>query len=141
MEKILILALVLTCLMSCSDDEFSELEQSNLESQLFDEKTQSKEGTPLDSLLLFEIIDISTSVPCDDSDNWTFVALGPKSCHVEMFVPYSLEVDVAELLEKVDAYNELRDVFFEENEIGCTQEVRPEPVDVICVNGEAKLLF
>ncbi len=55
--------------------------------------------------LFEEISNMAYSTPCTDSSDWSFVAFGAKACGgPQGYLPYNNSIDVANFLEKVEAY-------------------------------------
>ena len=106
-----------------------------------DELTQEQQLEEL-RVLAEELNEISTSVPCTNPDDWTFTAVGSKACGGPTgYLPYSIQIDVAAFLEKVENYRLAQQAYNERWEIVSDCSIPARPRGVICEDGEAVLVF
>ncbi len=92
---------------------------------------------------LFNVIqNLSYSVTCSDSSNWTFTAYGSKACGgPQGFIPYSKDINVLEFLKKVEEYTKNEKEFNIKWSIISTCDVPSQPKSVNCVNGIPSLVY
>ncbi len=118
--------LILALLFSCGSEE---------------EKTQEQEAQILADLLS-EIEALASSVPCEDSKDWTFVGYGCKACGgVQGFLPYSTKIDVSDFLDKVNHHASEECKYNIKWGIISTCDISPAPVGVDCTDGKAVLIY
>jgi hypothetical protein len=88
-----------------------------------------------------EIIALSSSsTSCDG--NWNFTAIGSKPCGgPEKYIPYSLQINTAEFLNKVNLYNIAEMEFNEKWDISSNCDLVTKPKSVVCINGKATLVY
>lgn len=92
--------------------------------------------------LLNEIEVLASSTTCQDDAKWTYTAIGTKACGGPAdYIAYSNEIDTSLLLDKIESYNEQQIQFFNKygEESDCA--ITSPPIDVICENGEAVLVY
>lgn len=83
-----------------------------------------------------EIYELSISVTCSDSSDWSFVAYGAKACGgPQGYIAYSKNIDVEAFLQKVEAYTNLEKAFNEKWSIFSTCDLPAQPKSVSCSNG------
>jgi hypothetical protein len=88
-----------------------------------------------------EIIALSSSSTSCDGD-WNFTAIGSKPCGgPEKYIPYSLQINTVEFLNKVNFYNIAEMEFNEKWNIFSNCDFVTKPKSVVCVNGKATLVY
>lgn len=108
-----------------------------------DDQTQEQESQKLDQMYQ-EIIALSlvTTEACTNSDDWAFTAIGHKSCGGPTgYIAYSLKIDTAAFLKKVENYTKAQKEFNIKWGIPSTCEMAIPPTGVSCVDGKATLVF
>jgi len=111
--------------------------------QLIFEGDLNSDMAKLDALLE-EIISIAKSEVCLDSKDWLFTPIGYKSCGgpgPTAYLAYSKKLNVNSFLEKVEIYRVSQKKVNEKWKLVSTCELVPEPMNVICENGEAVFVY
>lgn len=125
MFKIRIISAALICatFFACTNDELTQEEYLEwLETQYAELKI------------------ISESVECSNSDDWVLYEVGYGMCGSN-YIPFSKSVDNALLKQKITAYNQAAQKYFEkylDGHIHCCFIPEP-PSGVICIDGKAEL--
>jgi len=91
-----------------------------------------------------EIISASmvSSTPCTNPAEWSFTAIGSKSCGGPTgFIAYSLKINVPEFLKKVENYTNAQEAYNKKWGIFSTCDVILPPSGVDCVNGKPTLIY
>lgn len=127
MKKInLLLVATILILSSCSHD---------------DSALKIQEQQQLDALYQ-ELISIAGSVPCTNSENWTFIAVGSKGCGGPFsYLAYPLSIDTISFLEKVSYFTSEQEKYNAKwNPISNCLAVQP-PTDVVCTDGKPTFIY
>ncbi len=127
MKKIILLLVApILILSSCSHD---------------DSALKIQEQQQLDALYL-ELISIASSVPCTNSENWTFTAVGSKGCGgPTSYLAYPLSIDTVSFLEKVSYFTSQQEKYNAKwNPNSYCLAVQP-PTDVVCVDGKPTFIY
>lgn len=133
MKKI-ILTVLLICLTFTACDSESEIK---LQDSL---TTKNEESQNLEKLYNDLVVFSAKDAEC--SGNLDFIAIGKKPCGgPERYIPYSLKIDTAEFLNKVNFYNSKQNEFNEKWNITSTCDVVARPISAACINGKATLLY
>ncbi|MFC4633741.1 hypothetical protein ACFO3O_07470 [Dokdonia ponticola] len=91
---------------------------------------------------LFEEFATMTNHPCTDAEEWEFVAYGSKACGgPQGYIAYPTTIDVEIFLTLVENYTTEEAIYNSNYGIVSTCEIPAEPVDVICENEEAVLVY
>ena len=86
--------------------------------------------------LFEEISALSYSVSCTDSSDWNFTPYGSKACGgPQGYIAYSNQIDVAQFLQKVEAYNLAEKQYNIKWSISSTCDVPQQPTAIECQNG------
>lgn len=91
-----------------------------------------------------EIIDASmaNSTPCTNASEWSFTAIGSKACGGPTgFIPYSLKINTAGFLKKVEDYTNKQAAYNEKWKIMSTCEAAQQPSGVDCAAGKPILVY
>lgn len=129
-NSVLIALLVLTSITSCSSDD-----------NLSDDLSQEEQAQNLSEIFL-EIENLSLSVVCENSADWTFTSYGTRPCGGPAgFIAYSLNIDVNLFLELIEEHREKQQEFNEKWEIVGICIVPQQPTGVICENGSPVFEF
>lgn len=99
-----------------------------------------------DSARLNELLDqleyLSTSVSCENEEDWLFTPYGAKACGgPQGYIAYSLSLNVSEYLELVEEHRLKEDEFNTKWGIISPCDIPPYPQDVVCENGLPSFLF
>lgn len=108
-----------------------------------DDSSQENENQNL-SKMYTEIISASmvNSTPCTNPSEWSFKAIGSKSCGGSAgFIAYSLKINVTEFLKKVEDYTKAEDAYNKKWGIVSTCDIILPPTRVDCVNGKPTLMY
>jgi hypothetical protein len=123
--SLFILPLYLT-FISCSND--------NSNSQEIDSKNLEK--------MYDEILVLSNSKQCENSTEWRFTAIGSKACGGPTgYIVYSQKINTSAFLDKVEKYTAAERTFNSKWSITSTCDVPPEPLNISCIEGKAKLVY
>ncbi|MEE9406722.1 MAG: hypothetical protein V3V28_01480 [Polaribacter sp.] len=83
-----------------------------------------------------EFFNLSVSVSCTDSKDWSFVGYGAKACGgFQGYIAYSKNIDVVSFLDKIKTYTEAEKEFNVKWGIVSDCSLIPQPTSVICNNG------
>ncbi|NMH89807.1 lipocalin-like domain-containing protein [Flavivirga algicola] len=86
--------------------------------------------------LFDEIYQLSISVSCTDSADWTFTAYGAKACGgPQGYIAYSTQIDTAAFLQKIEVYTNLEKAYNIKWGIASTCDLPKQPKGVVCENG------
>ncbi|MNX66445.1 hypothetical protein D3C86_975370 [compost metagenome] len=108
-----------------------------------DDQTKEQESQQLDQMYQ-EIIALSlvTTEACTNSEEWSFTAIGSKSCGGPTgYIAYSLKIDTVAFLKKVEDYTKAQNEFNIKWGIPSTCEMAIPPTDVNCVDGKPTLVY
>jgi hypothetical protein len=108
-----------------------------------DDSSQEVENQNLTKMYT-EIISASmvNSTPCTNPAEWSFTAIGSKSCGGSAgFIAYSLKINVTEFLKKVEDYTKAQDAYNKKWGIISTCDIILPPTRVDCVNGKPTLMY
>ncbi|WP_299761858.1 hypothetical protein [uncultured Dokdonia sp.] len=91
---------------------------------------------------LFNEITLMVDEPCTDETAWEFVAYGSKACGgPQGYIAYPTTIDVEAFLLMVENYTTEEAIYNANHGIGSTCDVPAEPIDVICEDGAAVLVY
>ena len=91
--------------------------------------------------LFAEIVQMADE-PCTDASEWEFTVYGTKACGgPQGFIAYPTTIDVAAFLELVEIYTTDEAIYNENYGIVSTCDIPAQPVDVICEDGVAVLVY
>ncbi|MNR99399.1 hypothetical protein D3C72_306340 [compost metagenome] len=108
-----------------------------------DDQTKEQESQQLDQMHQ-EIIALSlvTTEACTNSEEWSFTAIGSKSCGGPTgYIAYSLKIDTVAFLKKVEDYTKAQNEFNIKWGIPSTCEMAIPPTGVDCVDGKPTLVY
>ncbi|MGG8495989.1 hypothetical protein ACQY1Q_06210 [Tenacibaculum sp. TC6] len=89
-----------------------------------------------------EISDIASSVSCNNTNDWLYVAYGSKACGgPQGYIAYSNKIDVTSFLEKIELYTKAEDDYNKKWSIVSTCDTPQKPTGVTCSNGIAVLKY
>ncbi|MFY0628798.1 MAG: hypothetical protein JXR05_00375 [Flavobacteriaceae bacterium] len=92
--------------------------------------------------LFDELYELSISVTCSDSNDWSFTPYGTKACGgPQGYIAYSNQIDIVAFLQKVDEYTEAENQYNIQWGILSTCDIPPAPIAVECVNGYPVLKY
>jgi len=103
----------------------------------------SKEGEKERLESLYKEIDIlSTSVECENAEEWAFTAIGSKACGGPTgYIAYSSKIDTEDFLKKVTLYTELQGEYNKKWNVVSDCMGLIQPSDVKCVNGKPEFIY
>jgi len=139
MKRLLfILAIALACLMACDK---SDSEPEVLQSEIRKGSSKIEDDQLLTDLYL-EIIGLSTSYSCNDDSEWKWTPIGAKACGGPTgYIAYSTKLDMNSFLAKVSFYTHQQDTYNIKWSIISDCSIPPEPINVICENSLAELIY
>ena len=89
-----------------------------------------------------EIIKISESVSCVNSNGWLYTAIGSKACGGPTgYIAYSKHIDTIAFLHKVEAFTTAQNNYNIKWEMISDCSLPPNPKGVNCKNGVAVLVY
>lgn len=91
---------------------------------------------------LFEEFAVMANQPCTDAEIWEFVAYGAKACGgPQGYIAYPTTIDIEAFLVLVENYTTEEAIYNSNYEIVSTCDISVAPVDVICENEQAVLVY
>lgn len=100
-----------------------------------DESSKEQEVQNLNELFS-EIENLALSVGCDNASEWTFTSYGSKACGGPVgYIAFSTSIDVALLLERIEAHKNEQEAFNQKWEIMSDCSAPQQPTGVICQDG------
>ncbi|SNR45070.1 hypothetical protein [Dokdonia pacifica] len=91
---------------------------------------------------LFADITLMADAPCTDETEWEFVAYGSKACGgPQGYIAYPTTIDVEAFLLLVENYTTEEAIFNANYGIASTCDVPAVPIDVVCEEGVAVLVY
>ncbi|MFT5890095.1 MAG: hypothetical protein ACI9Y7_000183 [Dokdonia sp.] len=91
---------------------------------------------------LFAEIVIIANESCTDAEGWEFVAYGSKACGgPQGYIAYPTTIDVEDFLILVENYTTEEAIYNSNYDIVSTCDVTLPPVDVVCENEVAVLIY
>ena len=91
---------------------------------------------------LFEEFETMANQPCTDAELWEFVAFGSKACGgPQGYIASPTTIDVETFLMLVENYTTEEAIYNSNYGIVSTCDILAAPVDVICENEEAVLVY
>ena len=131
MKNIFFLFIVFSILLfSCNNDDESSKEKEN----------EIQNLTEMHDEIISE--SMANTTACTDSEEWSFTAIGSKACGgPTRYIPYSLKINVAEFLKKVENYTNAEAAYNKKWGIisNCYAILPPSRVD--CVDGKPTLIY
>lgn len=89
-----------------------------------------------------KIEEIAASMPCTNAEDWEFTAIGSKACGGPTgYIAYSTQIDTVDFLNRVERYSDNQAEFNQRWGIASDCSLPPTPIDVVCENGGAVLVF
>ncbi len=91
---------------------------------------------------LENLVDISESVSCEDSDDWRFAPIGSKACGgPKGYIAYAVSIDTVQFFAKLEQYRNDENQFNAKWGIFSDCALVQSPSDVACENGKAVLVY
>ncbi|MET3027843.1 hypothetical protein ABXT06_14285 [Flavobacterium sp. UW10123] len=88
-----------------------------------------------------EIVELS-GIKKSCTGSWDFIGIGAKPCGgIEKYIPYSLQIDTIDFLNKVRTYNTEQAEFNSKWDVSSACDIAPKPKSVECINDKATLVF
>ncbi len=124
--SIFIALLLSMSIISCgSDDELSQEQEAQNLSEMFS-----------------EIENLTISIDCENSSEWTFTSYGSKACGGPVgFIAYSLNIDVDLFQRLIEKHREKQQEFNKKWGIISDCSIPAQPTGVICEDGNPVLQY
>lgn len=117
------------------------LSMSNISCVSDDELNQKQEAQNL-SEMFSEIENLTISIDCENSAEWTFTSYGSKACGGPVgFIAYSLNIDVDLFQRLIEKHREKQQEFNEKWGIMSDCSIPAQPTGVICEDGNPVLQY
>ena len=117
------------------------LSMSNISCVSDDELNQKQEAQNL-SEMFSEIENLTISIDCENSAEWTFTNYGSKACGGPVgYIAYSLNIDVDLFQRLIEKHREKQQEFNEKWGIMSDCSIPAQPTGVICEDGNPVLQY
>lgn len=88
-----------------------------------------------------EIINLSTSVSCEDATEWKIASVTENHCNTPIFIAYSVKIDEKQLLKLMNEYVSMYDKYAKKWGLECTAIGIPIPSGVECKDGKPVFVY
>ena len=125
LSKLIFASLLACLLLSCNNDELSQEEY-----QLWLDKQYK------------ELVAISESVTCTNSDEWKILAIGNRVCGgFSSYIAYHTSIDTDIFFEKVEIYNDAVKAYHMKWKSNFDCIMHPGPYGIECIDGKATFMY
>ncbi len=107
-----------------------------------DNQSEQEEDAQQLSLLINQILSLSKSNSCDNSENWSYTSIGSKACGgPHAFIPYPTTINVQSFLGLVETHKIKEHEYNLKWNISSDCSTPIEPSGVNCIDGEPVLEY
>ena len=135
-KQLAILSVFTLLIISCdkNDDTIPSDDDTTLSPEEVDQKRVND--------LYNEIVELSESKQCTNSDDWRHTSYGSKACGGPVgYLPYSIQIDSANFFNKINEHRTSQGEYNKKYGAYSTCDISPSPTEILCTNGKATLLY